>query len=145
MEPAGENVICRKETEVRWGDCDAAGITYYAKYFDWFSDGRIELFRQVGLPYMADFHQQGIFLVAVEASCRYRHSLKPEEKIVLETRLSKLTRTRLEFKYRIFKKEDGILAAEGTTSHAYVDAQGKPFDIKKKHLLLWEKLCYLTC
>lgn len=145
MIPAGEGVICLKEMEVRWGDCDPAGITYYVKYFDWFSDGRIELFRQIGLPYMAFFHQQGIFLVAVEASCRYRHALKPEEKIVLETRLSNLTRARLEFKYRVFKKEDGILAAEGTTYHAYVDAEGKPFDVKKRNPLLWEKICRLTC
>ncbi len=140
MEPDGERAVCRLEMKVRWGDCDPAGIVYYAKYFDWFSDGRIELFKQIGLPYWNIFHKQGIELVAIEAGCRYRQPLRPEEEIILETCLARLTRSRLEFTYRVFKKEDGALAVEGTTVHAYVDSQGKPFDVKKRHPLLWEKM-----
>ncbi len=140
MDLDAKKVFCQKEMEVGWGDCDAAGITYYAKYFDWFSYGRIELFKKIGLPYLACFHEQGISLVTVEALCFYKQSLKPEQGIVLETWLSGLTRARMEFRYRVFRKEDGVLAAEGMTAHAYVDAKIKPFDLKKRYPTLWEKL-----
>ena len=30
----GRSIACEREMEVRWGDCDAAGIVYYARYFD---------------------------------------------------------------------------------------------------------------
>lgn len=130
---------CRLEMEVGWGDCDAAGITYYARYFDWFSNGRILLFKKYGLPYMSTFHRQNINLVALEAGCRYRRSLRPEEEVGLETTLVNLTRTRIGFKYIIYKK-DGSTAAEGFTIHAYVDGQGKPFDLKKRYPALWEEM-----
>jgi hypothetical protein len=55
-----------------------------------------------------------------------------------------LTRSRLEFSYKIYKKNENVLAAYGATVHAYVDAQGKPFDVKKRHPLLWEKLSGLA-
>ncbi|SHI33276.1 acyl-CoA thioesterase [Desulfofundulus thermosubterraneus] len=131
--------FCRLEMEVGWGDCDAAGIAYYAQYFDWFSNGRIQLFKKYGLPYMTFFQRQNINMVALEAGCRYKKSLRPEEIIILETVLVILTRTRIGFKYKIFKK-DGVLAAEGFTTHAYVDERGKPFDLKKRHPALWEKI-----
>jgi acyl-CoA thioester hydrolase len=129
----------RQELEVRWGDCDAAGIVYYAKYFDWFTDGRVALLKKIGIPYQKFFHEQGIVVVAVEATCRYRKSLLPEEKYFLNTTLSRLGRTRMLFDY-IITAADETLVAEGHTVHAYVDNTGKPFDIKKKRPALWSKL-----
>jgi acyl-CoA thioester hydrolase len=129
----------RQELEVRWGDCDAAGIVYYAKYFDLFTDGRVALLKIIGIPYQKFFHEQGIVVVAVEAACRYRKSLFPEEKYFLSTTLSRLGRTRMIFDY-IITAADQTPVAEGRTVHAYVDNTGKPFDIKKKRPELWSKL-----
>ena len=131
--------FCRLEMEVGWGDSDAAGIVYYARYFDWFSNGRIQLFKKYGLPYMAVFHRQNINMVALEAGCRYKKSLQPEETVILETELDTLSRTRIGFKYKILK-QDGTPAAEGFTVHAYVDGEGKPFDLKKRHPVLWAEM-----
>ncbi|MDD3652859.1 MAG: acyl-CoA thioesterase [Desulfotomaculaceae bacterium] len=129
----------RVEFTVRWGDCDAAGVTYYAKYFDWFTDGRIAFLDQVGLSYMDIFHNQGIELVVIDAFCRYRLSLRPVEKVILETSITSLTRTRITFAYRVLK-EDNTVTAEGSTNHAYVDDRGKPFNIAKRYPSLWEEL-----
>lgn len=129
-----------QEMEVRWGDCDAAGIVYYAKYFDLFTDGRVALLKQVGLPYQQFFHEQGIVVVAVEATCRYRKNLKPEEKYILNTRLAHLGRTRMIFEYVITKLEDKTVATEGRTVHTFVNDTGKPFDLKKKRPDLWAQL-----
>lgn len=136
-----EGVVCVQVREVRWGDCDAAGIVYYARFFDWFTDGRIALLKQIGLPYQQFFHEQGVTVVAVEASCRYKKTLKPEEKYILRTTLSYLGRTRMIFDYLITKPgENPGKAAGGRTTHAYVDVTGRPFDLKKKRPALWEKL-----
>ncbi|MDF9407340.1 MAG: acyl-CoA thioesterase YbgC [Pelotomaculum sp. PtaB.Bin013] len=134
-----DNATVRVEFTVRWGDCDAAGITYYAKYFDWFTDGRIAFLEKAGLPYMATFHNHGIELVVIDAFCRYRLSLRPVEKVFLETSVASLTRTRITFTYRILK-EDNTVAAEGSTNHAFVDERGKPFNLAKKYPELWDEL-----
>lgn len=130
----------RQELEVRWGDCDAAGIVYYAKYFDLFTDGRVALLKKINIPYQKFFHNQGIVVVAVEATCRYRKSLLPEEKYFLNTTLSRLGRTRMVFDYVITSAENEQTVAEGRTVHAFVDSEGKPFDIKKRHPGLWSLL-----
>lgn len=143
IEGSGE-ITCAQEMEVRWGDCDAAGIVYYAKYFDWFTDGRIALLKQIGLPYQKFFHEQGIVVVVIEASCRYRKNLRSEEKYMLSTTFTKLGRTRMVYDYLITKPEDQSVVAEGRTVHAYIDETGKPFDIKKRRPDLWEKLLEQT-
>ena len=136
----GRSISNEQEMEVRWGDCDAAGIVYHPRYFDLFTDGRVALLKKFGLPYQKTFQEQDIVVVAVEASCRYRKNLKPEEKYIIRTTLSSLGRTRMVFDYVITKLEDSSTAAEGKTVHAYVDNTGKPFDLKKKHPDLWAKL-----
>ncbi len=140
----GGRITCVQEMEVRWGDCDAAGIVYYARYFDWFTDGRVALLKQIGLPYQQFFHEQGIVVVVIEASCLYRRNLKPEEKYILSTTFTQLGRTRMTYDYVITKQEVHTVVAEGRTVHAYVDEAGKPFDIKKRRPDLWEKLLEQT-
>jgi acyl-CoA thioester hydrolase len=134
----------QQEMEVRWGDCDAAGIVYHPRYFDLFTDGRVALFKQIGLPYQQTFHEQGIVVVVVEAHCRYHSSLKPEDKYTLTTKLTHLGRTRISFEYVITRADNHAVAVEGKTMHTYVDTQGKPFDLKKRHPDLWEQLERLT-
>ncbi len=46
------------------------GITYHARYLDWFVIGRTELLRDVGLPY-AELERAGLLLPVLEARCRY--------------------------------------------------------------------------
>lgn len=135
-----DGVTNRQELEVRWGDCDAAGIVYYAKYFDLFTDGRVALLKKINIPYQKFFHDQGIVVVAVEATCRYRKSLLPEERYFLNTTMSRLGRTRMIFDYVITSADNEQLVAEGRTVHAFVDGAGKPFDIKKKYPVLWSQL-----
>ena len=131
------------ELTVRWGDCDAAGITYYAKYFDWFTDGRVALLENIGLPYMTTFHNHGIEMVVIDAFCRYRLSLRPMEKIYLEASIASLTRTKVTFNYRVLK-EDKSVAAEGSTNHAFVDERGKPFNLAKRIPDLWDEISRKT-
>ncbi|WEG12353.1 acyl-CoA thioesterase [Pullulanibacillus sp. KACC 23026] len=124
---------------VTWGDCDAAGISYYAKNFDWFTDARFQFLEHYGFPYMEAFHNQGIYLVCLKAESDYQKMLKPLEKIIVKTSLVSLTRTRMTFSYKLIK-ENGEVAGEGLTRHAIVSPEGRPFNLQKKFPILWEKL-----
>ena len=134
-----EKFVAALPMVITWGDCDAAGISYYARYFDWFTNGRMHLLREYGLPYMPTFHERGVTLVGLKAECRYRRMLKPDEEVVLETSIAHLTRTRATFEYTL-RKADGSVAAEGSTEHAFVDGDGRPFDLSKRYPELWQEL-----
>ena len=59
LSSSGSIIVCEQERGGSLGDCDAAGIVYYARYFDWFTDGRIALLNK--LPFISTiFHEQGI-------------------------------------------------------------------------------------
>ncbi len=137
------NISHSQELEVRWGDCDAAGIVYYVKYFDWFTDGRVALLKHINIPYQKSFHEQGITVVVIEATCRYRKNLKSEENFILWTKLARFSRTRMIFDYIITKPDNEQVVAEGRTVHTFVDNAGKPFNIGKNYPELWEKLSAL--
>lgn len=125
--------------QVTWGDCDAAGISYYARTFDWFTNARMHFMASYEIPYMPTFHDKGIAMVCLKAECNYRKMVRPEEPITVRTTLTELSRTRLTFEYSIYK-QSGELAAEGQTLHTCVDRDGNPFNLKKRFPELWELL-----
>lgn len=124
---------------VTWGDSDPAGISYYARTFDWFTNGRLDFLRAYGMPYMETFHAQGIALVCLHADCDYKKMVRPGDKLTLETLLTNLTRTRITFTYRVFN-EDGELTQEGVTRLAFTDTNAQPFNLKRRFPELWKQL-----
>jgi acyl-CoA thioester hydrolase len=109
---------------VIYGDTDQMGVVYYANYLRWFEMGRTELLRHIGLPYSA-VEASGVFFPVTEVSCRYHKPARFDDEIVVETTLAALGRATLEFSYRITRKNDARLLAEGATRHACVDRSGK--------------------
>lgn len=124
---------------VGWGDCDAAGRTYFARYFEWFTNGYMGLLDHYGLPYIDTFHRNNIFLVCLKTNCEYKKMVTPLERLTLKTALTLATRTRMEFRYRLVNT-NGDIVAFGNTSHAYVDQHGKPMNLEKQFPRLWQQL-----
>ncbi|HYW34978.1 MAG TPA: acyl-CoA thioesterase [Balneolaceae bacterium] len=135
-EPLAVSILRMK---VGWGDCDAAGITYYARYFDWFCDARFKLLNDYNLKYTKWFHPNDLHLVVLETGCDYKNIIRPEETILVETALISVSRSRAQFNYHV-KKNNTQLAASGFTKHAYVDLEGNPCNIEKYNPELWKKI-----
>jgi acyl-CoA thioester hydrolase len=109
---------------VIYGDTDQMGVAYYANYLRWFEMGRTELLRQIGIPY-SSVEEIGFFFPVTEVSCRYFKPARFDDEIVVETALTSLGRASLGFSYKITRRNDGALLAEGSTRHACVDREGK--------------------
>lgn len=109
---------------VIYGDTDQMGVVYYANYLRWFEIGRTELLRQLGLPY-ASVEAAGFLFPVTEVSCRYFRPARFDDEIAIETTLAAAGRATLAFSYKIIRKADAQLIAEGATRHACVDRQGK--------------------
>lgn len=109
---------------VIYGDTDQMGVAYYANYLRWFEMGRTELLRQIGVLY-SSVEAAGLFFPVMEVSCRYHKPARFDDEITVETALTALGRATLVFGYKITRKSDGQLLAEGWTRHACVDHRGK--------------------
>ena len=104
------------------------GFTYHAHYFAWCEMARSELFREAGLPY-TELEKQGVFLPVVEAKLRYLTPLKYEDVVTVDVTVAYFKGGFIRFDYQINRgtsKEKAVLAAEGYTVHAFVDAAGDP-------------------
>jgi acyl-CoA thioester hydrolase len=113
---------------VIYGDTDQMGVVYYANYLRLFERGRTEYLNDVGFDYKA-LEAEGTFVAVVDAYVKYRQPARFNDLVTIETTLTELGRVRLKFEYRVTR--DDALLAEGTTTHACMDGQGRPRRIPK--------------
>lgn len=124
---------------VRYKDTDQMGVVYNGNYFTWFEVGRVELLRDIGISYK-DLEKRGVFTAVAEAYCKYIKPARFDDEIIIKTRIRKLTETRIEFEYSLYRKEDELLLAKGYTLHVFVDKNIKPVNLKKVDEDLWKLL-----
>jgi acyl-CoA thioester hydrolase len=108
-------------SSVRWAECDAAGIIYHARVFDWFSEGRIAWLRDNQLDYYDVLRARGIELLVKTANASFHHTLRPGDPVQLRIALDSLSATRATFRYRVAAPDNPqVTALEGFTEHAFV-------------------------
>ncbi|NMP23617.1 acyl-CoA thioesterase [Sulfobacillus harzensis] len=113
--------ISEWQSVVRWAECDAAGIIYHARVFDWFSEGRITWLKNHGLDYYEVLRPQGIELLVKSANAAFHHTLHPGDTVRLSVALETVTPTRAVFHYRVAAPSaPELVAIEGVTEHAFV-------------------------
>lgn len=61
----------------------------------------------------------------VEVQCKYRQSARFDDVYEIQTTLKACSRVMIQFSYRILRKADGVLLAEGTSKNAFVNLEGK--------------------
>ena len=116
----------RHETVARilYKDTDRMGVVYYGNYLTFFEMGRTELMRHIGLANSA-LEARGYILPVVEAAVAYKGNVGYDEIITIETTISKATRVRVRFDYRVLD-EGGRLLVTGHTVHACLNSSLKP-------------------
>ena len=75
------------------------------------------------------WRKQGIFLPVRDCQVRYHAPAMYDDLISVETVVSKLKKTSMEFKYKITNSKTGHLIAEGMTLHPFVNAERKVIKI----------------
>ncbi len=108
----------------RYCETDQAGVVHHTVYPVWFEMGRTELLRSNGYVYR-DLEKVGIYFVVVELTARYRRPAFYDEHLSLTTTCTAISSARVEHTYQLKRTESGLLLAEGNSTLACVDAQGK--------------------
>jgi acyl-CoA thioester hydrolase len=107
---------------VRYAETDRMGLLHHANYLVYFEQGRTELLRSLGLSYR-DLEDQGYLLVLTKLEVRYRRPARYDDLLTLRTTVVKTTAVRIDHRYEL--SCDGALLAEGTTTLACVDREGR--------------------
>lgn len=125
--------ICEVRLRVRYAETDQMGVVYHANHFIWFEVGRVELLRQLGFSYRDMEENDGCFIAVVDARCRYKAPARYDDEVIVRTHLRNVRESLVHFGYELLRVSDGVLLAEGETTHIVTDAQMKTRTIPEKY------------
>jgi len=114
--------VSRRTVRVEWGDCDAAGIVYFPRYFAWFDASTSAAFVSVGFSKHELIERYGIVGMPVR-DVRANFSIPStfEDELVIETRISEWGRTSFTVQHRLFRQADlTAVAVEGREVRVWV-------------------------
>jgi acyl-CoA thioester hydrolase len=113
---------------VRYAETDRMGLLHHANYFIYFEMGRTESLRQKGLSYR-QIEDEGHFLVIVDLGCKFKRPAYYDDLLTLRTTVTRVTHVKIVHTYEVFR--DGLLLAEGHSTLACVDREGRPQALPK--------------
>lgn len=114
-------LINRHPLHIEWGDCDAAGIVFYPRYFAWFDAATFHLFARTGLTMRALWEKHGsVGTPLVDASARFIIPSRWGDDLVCESGVSEWGQSSFTVQHRLMK--DGKLAVEGVEKRVWVVA-----------------------
>ena len=128
------------EITVRYAETDCMGVVHHATYPVWYEVARTDYIKSVGMSY-SDMEKSGVMLPVTGITCTYRKPAKYDDTLIITARVSRFTPARIEFSYTVQKKGEEEILAEGTSSHAFVDAQSfRPLNFKKAMPELFQRM-----
>ncbi|WP_406694070.1 thioesterase family protein [Singulisphaera sp. Ch08] len=111
------------QVRVRYCETDRMGLLHHANYVIYFEMSRTEMLRARGVAYR-DLEDSGHLLVVVELGCKFKKPAYYDDMLTIRTTVSRVTHVKIVHHYQVFR--DGLLLAEGHSTLACVDRDGKP-------------------
>ena len=95
--------------------------------------------RQLGFSYREMEANDGCCIAVVDARCRYKAPARYDDEVVVRTRLKNVRDSLVHFGYELTRVSDGVLLAEGETTHIVTDSQMKVRDIPEKYMKVFQE------
>ena len=89
---------------VYYGDTDAYGVAWHGSYLRWMEQARVEFCRDIGLD-LVEMKNNNIVIPVTHLNIRYKASAKLDDKIIVETSISKLSPLTITF-LQVIKHEE---------------------------------------
>lgn len=106
----------------RYCETDAAGVIYYGSFMKYFEVGKMEMFRELGLPFDRSFP-------IVETRCRYPAPCYFDDLLEIHTWFEYAGARSFSIRTAVHRVEDDgtlTLVGDGYTAHVYIDGSRTP-------------------
>jgi len=105
---------------VRYAETDQMGVVYHANYLVWMEVARVEFCGALGFRYRDMEREDGVFLVVVEAHCRYLRPARFDDEVLVRATVKSANTRLVEFGYKMYRTENQELLVTGWTRHLCV-------------------------
>ena len=127
---------------VQYYETDRMGITHHSNYVRWMEEARVHFLSGIGWDY-AKLEAMGIVSPVIRLSCDFRKPTTFSDRVSIRVAVEEVGGVTLRLKYTMLK-QDGTVVCTGTSSHAFLDAGGRPVRIKRDYPGLYEALSRLA-
>ncbi len=112
------------EQTVYYGDTDAYGVVWHGSYLRWMEQARVEFCRELGLD-LVEMKRNDIVIPVTNINIRYKASAKLDEKIIVESSISKASPITITFSQIIKHKETEKVFTIAEVEVVAVNGEGK--------------------
>ena len=112
------------EQTVYYGDTDAYGVAWHGSYLRWMEQARVECCRDIGID-LVEMKKQDVAIPVTNLNIRYKASALLDERIVVETEITKMSPIVVQFTQTIKNKESDKVYTIGVVEVVAVTNEGK--------------------
>ncbi len=112
------------EDTVYYGDTDAYGVVWHGTYLRWMEKARVEFCRDLGLD-LKSMMENDIVTPVTNINLRYKSSAKLDDRIIIETSVTKMTPLTMVFTQIIKSKETMKTYIQAEVEVVAVNGEGK--------------------
>ena len=124
--------------KVQYYETDKMGITHHSNYIRWMEEARIDFLSQIGWDYTR-LEADGIISPVINVTCDYKKSTTFSDVVTISVNVQEFKGVKLHLAYEM-KNEEGQVVCTGTTSHAFLNSQGRPIKMRLEHPKFYEIL-----
>lgn len=110
---------------VRYGETDAMGYVYHGNYAEWLEVARVELLREIGMPYTC-FEKLDIIMPVREMSIRYLKPAHYDELITIRTFLEQPPAFRVQLRYELYNEGQELISTAQVLLVPYDRSRKRP-------------------
>ena len=103
--------------QLRWGECDPAGIIFYPTYFLWFDAASWNMFAEVGY-HAKRMRAEHLAMPLVAAGCEFKHPAEQEDRCEVRSRILRWGGKSFVVAHDVVRS-DGTLLAAGTETRVW--------------------------
>ena len=127
---------------VQYYETDKMGITHHSNYVRWMEEARIDFLSQNGWDF-SKLEEMGIVSPVLSLSCDFKAPTTFSDKISIRVSVKGFKGVKLHLGYEM-KNSEGAMVCIASSSHAFLDQNGRPVKLKEKCHGLFETLTSLV-
>lgn len=116
--------------KIHYYETDKMGITHHSNYIRFMEEARMNFLSEIGYP-MSRLESEGITSPVVSVNCDYKKPSTYDDEIEIEVTLTQYTGVKLSLAYTMKNVQTGNLIATATSTHCFIDGNGRPIAVKK--------------
>ena len=112
------------EQTVYYADTDSYGVVWHGTYLRWMEAARVEFCRELGID-LVSMKENDVIIPVTNINIRYKASAKLDEKIIVETQITKISPLTVTFQQIIKNKESERVYTIAEVEVVAVNGEGR--------------------